>query len=150
MVERGESMELEVVATEKAPKAVGPYVQGVKAHGFLFTAGQIGLDPATGLIIDPRHPQAGESVTDKVLAIPALRGSSGSAGSLAEAFKNGHGPAALVLGQADTAPIAAALVVQHLYGRQIPILEVPPEELKILKSGAWISIDAAGGIETAA
>jgi enamine deaminase RidA (YjgF/YER057c/UK114 family) len=27
---------------------VGPYVQGVKAPGFLFTAGQIGLDPATG------------------------------------------------------------------------------------------------------
>lgn len=109
-----------------------------------------GLDPATGLIIDQRHPQAGASVADKVLAIPALRGSSGSAGSLAEAFKNGHGPAALVLGEADTAPIAAALVVQHLYGRQIPILEVPPEEIENIETGAWISIGAEGAIETAA
>ena len=41
-------MELEVVTTDKAPKAVGPYVQGVKADRFLFSAGQIGLDPATG------------------------------------------------------------------------------------------------------
>ena len=109
-----------------------------------------GLDPETGLIIDQRHPQAGESVADKVLAVPALRGSSGSAGALAEAFKNGHGPAALVLGEADTAPLAAALVVQHLYGRQVPILELEPDELESLETGAWISIDAAGAIETAA
>ncbi len=109
-----------------------------------------GLDPATGLIIDKRHPQAGESVTDKVLAMPALRGSSGSAGSLAEAFKNGHGPAALVLGEADTAPIAAALVVQHLYGRQVPILEIQPEDLNALETGAWVSIGAGGEIHSAA
>ncbi|MFQ5881207.1 MAG: RidA family protein [Candidatus Methylomirabilales bacterium] len=50
--DRGECMELEVVVTEKAPKAVGPYVQAVKANGFLFTAGQIGLDPATGTLVD--------------------------------------------------------------------------------------------------
>ena len=109
-----------------------------------------GLDPATGLIIDKRHPQAGESVADKVLAMPALRGSAGSAGSLAEAFKNGHGPAALVLGEADTAPIAAALVVQHLYGRQVPILEIQPEELRALETGAWVSIGAGGEIKSAA
>ncbi len=37
-----------IIATEKAPKAVGPYSQAVQAGGFLFTAGQLGLDPATG------------------------------------------------------------------------------------------------------
>lgn len=45
-------MRLEVVTTEKAPKVVGPYVQGVKGNGFLFTAGQIGLDPATGRLVE--------------------------------------------------------------------------------------------------
>ncbi|MFQ5532389.1 MAG: RidA family protein [Candidatus Methylomirabilales bacterium] len=45
-------MKLEVVTTEKAPKAVGPYVQGVKANRFLFTAGQIGLDPVTGRLVE--------------------------------------------------------------------------------------------------
>lgn len=45
-------MKLEVVTTKKAPKAVGPYVQGVKANRFLFTAGQIGLDPVTGKLVE--------------------------------------------------------------------------------------------------
>ncbi len=37
-----------VVSTPHAPKAIGPYSQGIKANGFVFTAGQAGLDPATG------------------------------------------------------------------------------------------------------
>ncbi len=37
-----------VVSTEGAPKAIGPYAQGVVAGGFLFTAGQTPRDPATG------------------------------------------------------------------------------------------------------
>lgn len=42
------SMPLKHVHTEHAPAAIGPYSQGVVANGFLFTAGQIALDPATG------------------------------------------------------------------------------------------------------
>ena len=40
------------VHTDRAPAAIGPYSQGVVAGGFLFTAGQIALDPATGQVID--------------------------------------------------------------------------------------------------
>ncbi len=40
------------VKTEKAPAAIGPYSQGTIANGFLFSAGQIALDPATGQLID--------------------------------------------------------------------------------------------------
>lgn len=36
------------VKTEKAPKAIGPYSQGITANGFVFVSGQIPLDPATG------------------------------------------------------------------------------------------------------
>jgi 2-iminobutanoate/2-iminopropanoate deaminase len=43
---------LRPVSTEKAPKAIGPYSQGIVANGFLFTAGQIAIDPATGQVID--------------------------------------------------------------------------------------------------
>jgi 2-iminobutanoate/2-iminopropanoate deaminase len=43
-------MSKEIVATDKAPKAIGPYSQGVKAGGFVFFSGQIPLDPVTGLL----------------------------------------------------------------------------------------------------
>lgn len=44
-------MTLKIVHTENAPAAIGPYSQGVVANGFLFTAGQIALDPATGQVV---------------------------------------------------------------------------------------------------
>src|SRR5438270_11044248 len=40
------------ISTDKAPSAIGPYSQGVIANGFLYTAGQIPLDPASGKMID--------------------------------------------------------------------------------------------------
>ena len=41
----------EVVHTEKAPKAIGPYSQAIKTEVMVMTAGQIGLDPATGELV---------------------------------------------------------------------------------------------------
>jgi 2-iminobutanoate/2-iminopropanoate deaminase len=38
--------------TDKAPAAIGPYSQAVVANGFLFTAGQIALDPVTGQVVE--------------------------------------------------------------------------------------------------
>ncbi len=43
-------MEKEVIHTEKAPAAIGPYVQAVKANGLLFVSGQLGIDMTTGEI----------------------------------------------------------------------------------------------------
>ena len=37
--------------TERAPKAIGPYSQAVSAGGFVFTSGQVALDPATGELV---------------------------------------------------------------------------------------------------
>ncbi|HEY2855232.1 MAG TPA: RidA family protein [Gemmatimonadaceae bacterium] len=44
-------MSLTPVQTDRAPAAIGPYSQGMIANGFLFTAGQIALDPASGQIV---------------------------------------------------------------------------------------------------
>lgn len=41
----------QIISTEHAPAAVGPYSQGVLAGKFLYTAGQIALDPATGKMV---------------------------------------------------------------------------------------------------
>ncbi|MBV6451519.1 MAG: 2-iminobutanoate/2-iminopropanoate deaminase [Anaerolineales bacterium] len=40
-----------IVSTEKAPKAIGPYSQAIRTENLIFTAGQIGLDPATMEIV---------------------------------------------------------------------------------------------------
>ncbi|HKR07977.1 MAG TPA: RidA family protein [Gemmatimonadaceae bacterium] len=40
------------ITTEKAPSAIGPYSQGIIANGFLYTAGQIPLDPASGKMVE--------------------------------------------------------------------------------------------------
>ena len=44
-------MKIDYVVTEDAPKAIGPYSQGIKVHGFVYTSGQIPLDPATGELV---------------------------------------------------------------------------------------------------
>jgi 2-iminobutanoate/2-iminopropanoate deaminase len=53
----------EVIATEQAPKAIGPYSQAIRSQGLIFTSGQIAIDPATAQII------AGDvnAQTDRVL-----------------------------------------------------------------------------------
>jgi 2-iminobutanoate/2-iminopropanoate deaminase len=42
----------EPIATDRAPQAIGPYSQAVRAGSYLYCSGQIPIDPATGLIID--------------------------------------------------------------------------------------------------
>jgi 2-iminobutanoate/2-iminopropanoate deaminase len=44
-------MDRQITSTDKAPAAVGPYSQAVSANGFVFAAGQVGLDPDTGKLV---------------------------------------------------------------------------------------------------
>jgi 2-iminobutanoate/2-iminopropanoate deaminase len=44
-------MHFSEIRTDLAPEAIGPYSQGVKAGGVIFTSGQIPLDPATGTVV---------------------------------------------------------------------------------------------------
>ena len=41
-----------IIKTSNAPSAIGTYSQGIKVNGFLFTSGQIGIDPATGKLVE--------------------------------------------------------------------------------------------------
>ena len=45
-------MSLKTISVDSAPRAIGPYAQGIVAGGFLFTAGQVGLDPATMKLVE--------------------------------------------------------------------------------------------------
>jgi 2-iminobutanoate/2-iminopropanoate deaminase len=59
----------ERISTEQAPSAIGPYAQGVVAGGFLFTAGQIALDPATGEVIEGEVAEQTERVMRNLDAV---------------------------------------------------------------------------------
>ncbi len=41
----------EVIATDQAPKAIGPYSQAIRAQGLIFTSGQVAIDPTTQQIV---------------------------------------------------------------------------------------------------
>ena len=41
----------DVIATDQAPKAIGPYSQAIRANGFVFTSGQVAIDPATQQVV---------------------------------------------------------------------------------------------------
>ena len=86
-----------------------------------------GIDPATGAIIEPRHPQLGERITGRVLVMPAGRGSSSSSTVLAEAIRAGNGPAAIVLAQPDGIVVLGSIVARELYGIAVPVVVAPSE-----------------------
>lgn len=52
------------VNTEKAPAAIGPYVQAVKAGGLVITSGQLPIDPATGAFPEGIQAQTRQSLTN--------------------------------------------------------------------------------------
>lgn len=64
----------ETISTDRAPKAIGPYSQAVKAGGFLFLSGQIPLDPATGEFVSGGIMEQTERVMDNIAAVLAEAG----------------------------------------------------------------------------
>lgn len=66
----------EIIATDKGPKAIGPYSQAVKANGFIFTAGQVAFDPATGQLIEGDVARQTARVFENLKAIVEAAGSS--------------------------------------------------------------------------
>ena len=67
-------MKLRQISTDKAPSAIGPYSQGVIANGFLFTAGQIPLDPVAGQIVPGGIVEQTERVMENLQAVLSAAG----------------------------------------------------------------------------
>ncbi len=68
-------MEIKKVSTQSAPAAIGPYSQAIQVGDFLFTSGQIPLDPATGTMVDEDITQQTERVMQNLGAVLAAAGS---------------------------------------------------------------------------
>jgi len=59
----------EIIKTDKAPAAIGPYSQAVKSGGFIFISGQIPLDPATGNVVEGGIKEQTERVMKNLEAV---------------------------------------------------------------------------------
>ena len=81
-----------------------------------------GVDPFSGEVIDRHHPLSGQSLAGRVLAIPSGRGSCTGSSVMLELLLNGPAPAALVLAEPDEILSLGALVAEHVFDVQLPVL----------------------------
>ena len=66
---------METVSTQKAPGAIGPYSQAIKAGGMVFCSGQIPIDPATGEFVSDSIAEQTEQVLKNLAEVLAAAGS---------------------------------------------------------------------------
>ena len=66
----------EIVSTEKAPGAIGPYSQAIKANGMVFCSGQIPIDPATGEFVSQVVSEQTEQVLKNLSEVLKAAGTS--------------------------------------------------------------------------
>jgi 2-iminobutanoate/2-iminopropanoate deaminase len=124
----------EVVKTEKAPAAIGPYSQGIRSGGFLFCSGQIPLDPSSGKMVEGGIKVQTERVLQNLEAVLASGGA-----SLRSVVKT-------TVYLVDLADFPA---MNGVYGTFFP--EEPPARATVqvakLPAGALVEIDAVASLE---
>lgn len=62
---------MNVIQTDQAPAAIGPYSQAVSKNGLLFVSGQLGLDPATGALVEGVEAQTRRALQNLVAILAA-------------------------------------------------------------------------------
>lgn len=105
-----------------------------------------GVDPERGRIVDPRHPQHGESIAGTVLLVPSAVGSSSSSAIMLELMREGRNPAAILMGRADAILALGVVVGRELGYAPIPVVEVSPDDLSALRDGARLRVGEDGRI----
>lgn len=121
-------MKKEIISTDNAPKAIGPYSQALKAGGFLFLSGAIALDPATGEMVQGGIVAETEQVMKNI-------------GALLDAAGLGYGD--VVKTVIYLASMADFATVNGIYGRFFQ--EEPPARVTVevqgLPRGALVEIE---------
>jgi 2-iminobutanoate/2-iminopropanoate deaminase len=96
---------LDPITTDRAPKAIGPYTQAIRANGFLFVSGQIAIDPVTNQMIE------GDTAAQTVRVMENLKGVVEAAGS---------SMARVVKTTVYLKDVADFPVMNEIYGRYFP------------------------------
>ena len=124
----------EIIHTDGAPKAIGPYSQALRAGEMIFTSGQLGLDPASGKLVEGGIEAQTRQVLENLGKI--LRASGSDVGNILKTT--------IFITKIDEFPL-----VNKIYGESFPA--DPPArstvEVSRLPMGALIMIDAVALIE---
>ncbi len=105
-----------------------------------------GVDPLTGDIADPRHPQFGERTDGRILVMERVIGSSSSSAIMLELLRNGAAPAAIVVAEPDAILVLGILVAEELGHPTIPLLRVGAEAIGRLTAVDGSRATVSGGL----
>lgn len=106
-----------------------------------------GVDPATGRIIQVRHPECGETISGMILALPGTIGSSSSSAVLLELIRLRIAPAALLLDEPDAILLIGCIVGREMGWATPPAFRLAASEQAKLPSGP-IKIAPDGSISS--
>ncbi|CAM5585750.1 RidA family protein [Rhodanobacter lindaniclasticus] len=122
-------MTLNIISTDQAPAAIGPYSQAVRAGNTVYFSGQIPLDPASGALVDGDVTAQARRVFDNLTAVAQAAG-----GSLAQVVRVG-------IYVTDLANFAAVNAVMAEYFQQ-PYPARSTIEVSALPKAAQVEVDA--------
>lgn len=106
-----------------------------------------GVDPTSGTIIDARHPERGQNIAGRILALPGTIGSSSASAVLLELVHAGKAPAALLMDAPDAILLLGLVVAREMGWPTPPAFRLPATDQKEL-AGRRIAISAEGLIST--
>lgn len=105
-----------------------------------------GVDPFSGRITDPRHPEHGAVIGGQVLVLPGTIGSSSSSAVMLELMASGRAPAALILAEPDAILVLGVVVAREMGHGSIPALIVPRADQGAFAGARRATITADGSI----
>ena len=104
-----------------------------------------GVDPDTGMIIDPRHELLDQSITGTILAFPCGKGSAAAPLVLLELAKQETAPAAIINIETDPLLVAGPIISRHFYGTSIPVVILARTAFDRLQTGQDVTVDGQKG-----
>jgi cis-L-3-hydroxyproline dehydratase len=99
-----------------------------------------GVDPASGIVIDRRHPLHGVCLTGAIVAIPSGRGSCSASGVMLELLRAGTAPAGLLFCEEEQILTLAVIAADEVFGTSIPVVQLDRGDFALVGSLKHVTI----------
>lgn len=112
----------------RSGRGEGPALVSRAPIGFLG-----GVDPDTGIVLEPGHPLQGKSVAGAVLVFPTGKGSTVGSYTILRLARSGHGPAAMINAESEAIVAVGAII------GDVPMVD--QVDINLIHDGDWVSVD---------